>query len=82
VASVIITVEYCCAVCAYYFGDPDAARDFEVWCALIRIHQQNFHDIHRPPNAYLNDLLRPVYSVAHGHRCSAAPADRARTTLP
>jgi hypothetical protein len=69
-------VEYCCTVswCGYNFGDPDSARDFDVWTAGVRIHLQNFHNHRLAPNAYLNDLLRPVYSVAHGDR-SSAPAN-------
>jgi hypothetical protein len=77
----LIGVEYRCDVsrCACNFGDPDAARDFDVWGAQIRIHQQNFHNIQIAPNAYLNDLLRPVYSVAHGDRSASTPADRTRS---
>jgi hypothetical protein len=74
-----ISVEYVCDVsqCCYYFGDPDASRDFDLWCSQVRIHMHNFHNIGLAPNAYLNDLLHPVYSTAHGHNSSATPADRA-----
>ena len=75
------SVEYRCVAsrCGYNFGDPDGVRDFELWASQIRIHLINFHNIELSPNAYLNDVLRPVYSTAHGDSSSADAADRARS---
>jgi hypothetical protein len=74
----LVGVEYCCLVswCGHNFGDPDSARAFDVWDTQVRTHLHNSHNATIPPNAYLNDFLRPVYSTAHGDR---PPADRARS---
>jgi hypothetical protein len=78
---IIYGVEYCCTVswCRYNFGDPDCSREFDLWTAQVRVHLQNFHNHRVAPNAYLNDLLRPVYSTAHGDRSPADAANRSRS---